>query len=53
MKKLEFGTEREVVIKELNKLKDTHGADWLLNQVIYHTTSPQLIDIVNMINGVF
>lgn len=53
MKKIEFGTDREVVIKELNKLKDAHGAEWLLNKVIYHTMNPQLIDIVNMINGVF
>lgn len=51
--KLEFGTDREVVIKELNELKDTHGAEWLLNQVLYHTMTPQLIDIVNMVNGVF
>jgi hypothetical protein len=51
--KLEFSTKREVVIKELNELKDAHGAEWLLNQVLYHTMTPQLIDIVNMINGVF
>ena len=52
-KKLEFNSDRETVIKELNELKDIHGYEWLLNQVLYHTTTTQLIDIVNMINGVF